>query len=115
MSNSESSRHVPSYRRLRRETGRDLAFVELNGRRHYLGPYDTPPSREKYHRMIAEWEAAGGVLPARPTEITVVELGNQFLRWSRGYYVKGGKVTKEPVNIGLAIRPLVQLYGRSSP
>ncbi len=41
----------PKFRRLRRRTGRDLAFVEIEGQRHYLGPYDQPESRERYHRV----------------------------------------------------------------
>ena len=44
----ESSSFTPTYRRLRRRTGRDLAFVEVDGRRRYLGPYDDPESRERY-------------------------------------------------------------------
>jgi len=103
----------PSYRRQRRSDGNDLAFVEIDGRRHYLGPYDKAGSRERYHRLLAEWEAAGGLLPAPPDEIEVVEVANLFLKWARGYYVKHGKVTDEPENIALAIRPLLKLYGRT--
>lgn len=35
----------PSYRRQRRGDGSELAFVEIDGKRHYLGAYDTPESR----------------------------------------------------------------------
>jgi len=70
-------RKTPSYRRQRKKDGNDLAFVEIDGRRHYLGPYETPAGRE------------------------------------RGYYVKHGKVTDEPENIALAVRPLLRLYGRT--
>ncbi len=51
---------TPSYRRQRRKNCHDLAFVEIDGKRHYLGNYDTRESRERYHRLIAEWEASGG-------------------------------------------------------
>ena len=43
--------HVPSYRR--HSTGQ--AFVELRGRRHYLGiTHASPESRKKYDRLVAE-------------------------------------------------------------
>ncbi len=55
---------VPTYRK-RRLRGRDVAYVTLtdheSGKRcdHWLGAYDTPASREKYCRLLADWEAAG--------------------------------------------------------
>ncbi len=55
---SPRKHRTPSYRRQGRRNGSDLAFVQIDGRRHYLGPYDTAASREQYHRTIAEWEAA---------------------------------------------------------
>ena len=100
---------TPSYRRQPRPNGEDDAFVEIDGRRQYLGPYDSPESREKYHRLIAEWEASGRSLLADPQEITVAEVANQYLKWARSYYVKHGRVTTEPENAGLAIRPLYGL------
>ena len=44
----------PSYCR-DKSSGR--ALVVLNGKRVWLGKYDTPESREKYHRVVAEWTA----------------------------------------------------------
>ncbi len=38
---------LPKYRRQRRKDRPDLAFVELNGRRHYLGQYDTEDSKDE--------------------------------------------------------------------
>lgn len=43
----------------------------------------------------------------------MVEVANHFLKWARGYYVKHGKVTDEPDNIALALRPLLKLYCRT--
>ncbi len=114
MSGIRTIRRTPSYRRLHRSSGNDLAFVDLDGHRRYLGAFDTPESREKYHRLIAEWEAAGGILPPKPEEISVAELTTMFLVWADGYYLKHGKATSEPANIRLAVRPLTQLYGRSN-
>lgn len=107
------SAFTPTYRRLRRKnnSGHDLAFVEVDGHRYYLGAYDTPESREKYHRLIAEWEANGRSFSAEPLEITVVEVVNAYMKWARTYYVKHEHVTDEPANIALALRPMKELYG----
>lgn len=55
--------HLPSYRL---HKARNLAVVRLNGKDHYLGTYDSPESREKYHRLFAEYLAATPTLPADP-------------------------------------------------
>ena len=106
-----SKHRIPSYRRQNRADGTDLAIVEIDGRRHYLGAYDTPESREKYHRLIAEWEAGGRAASPEPKfdDISVAEVARQFLTWAGGYYVKHGHQTSEPTNIALAFRPLRKL------
>ncbi len=62
----------PKYRRQKRPTG-DLAFVEIAGVRRYLGVYDSPESKNAYHRAVAEWIEGGQsqLLPATPPEITI--------------------------------------------
>ena len=50
---------IPKYRNLKTRK-RDRAFVELNGQRFYLGKYNSSESKEKYHRLLAEWEANHG-------------------------------------------------------
>jgi len=50
-----------SYRRQGRRDGNDLAFVEIDRRRQYLGPYDTPASRKRYHRLVAKELVPPGV------------------------------------------------------
>ena len=44
----------PAYRL---HKARDCAVVTLNGKNHYLGPWQSPESHEKYARLIAEWRA----------------------------------------------------------
>ena len=102
---------IAAYRCLRRRSGNDIAYVDVAGKRHYLGAYDTPESRERYHRLIAEWEASGRAEPTAQHEVTVIEVAAQYLAWARTYYMKHGHLTAEPENIALAIRPLKQLYG----
>jgi hypothetical protein len=51
MAHKPSSR-IPSYR-LHKPTGQ--AVVTLDGHDNYLGKFDSPQSRQKYDRLIAEW------------------------------------------------------------
>jgi hypothetical protein len=54
----------PSYRL---HKARNLAVVTIDGRNHYLGPYGSPESHEKYARLIAEWRAhRRNLLPTTP-------------------------------------------------
>jgi len=69
---------IPKYRRQKRPKGADVAFVELNGHRHYLGVCGTPESKEKYARAIAEWSANGGRLVVDAGDITIVFFGGGF-------------------------------------
>ena len=102
----------PKYRRQKRRGNVDLAFVELAGRRHYLGPYDSDASREAYHRLLAEWTASGTVTPVEPTEITIVELIARFWKHAHQYYRKpDGTPTNEINNYRQALRPLKEAYG----
>jgi len=48
---------VPPFR-VHKATGQ--GYVNLNGRRVYLGRADTPEAKQRYARVIAEWTANGG-------------------------------------------------------
>ena len=48
--------NVPSYRH---HAASGQGYVELNGRRHYLGRFDLPETREAEHRLIADWLSHG--------------------------------------------------------
>jgi len=62
-------KRIPKYR-LHTTTGR--AVVTTGGREIYLGRYDSPESREKYNRLIAEWLANGRTQTGQPAgELTV--------------------------------------------
>jgi len=61
-----------------------------------LGEYGTPESRERYHRLIAEWEARDRRWPDLPathavtaggSAITIDELLVEYRQWSESYYV----------------------------
>jgi integrase len=108
--------HTPAYRRQKKKyknSGHDLAFVRLDGKRIYLGSYDSAESRARYHQVIAEWEMSGRLLPSPPDRITVAEVVRQYLVWAKTYYVKHDRVTSEPGNIVLAVRPLLEMFGKA--
>jgi len=80
----KQSPRVPAYRQ---RSGYTQAIVTLTDaetrkrRDYWLGEFDTPESRERYHRVIAEWERCDRRLPppdfdapraSRVDEITVV-------------------------------------------
>ena len=104
---------VPKYQK-HRASGQ--AVVCIAGRDHYLGPYGTKASRLEYDRLITEWLAAG-----RPTasdiashDLTISEICHRYWQFAKQHYRKNGKGTSEQDNIRYALRPLRQLYGRTS-
>lgn len=96
--------------------GSGQALVQISGRRIYLGKYDSPESKEKYRRLLAESLANPTVQPdGGPTQsagaLSVNELILAYWQYALGYYQKHGKLTGETHNIRAALRPLRQLYG----
>jgi hypothetical protein len=69
---------TPKHHRQKSQEGFHLALVELNGNRHYLGRYETPESRQAYHRLLAEWNAGGQHCPTTSTQITITEIAAAF-------------------------------------
>jgi hypothetical protein len=103
----------PSYRL---HKARGCAVVTINGKNHYLGPYDSPESHEKYARLIAEWRVNREGLAALPSptpngDLTISALILCYLDFATGYYVKHGRPTGELNNIRHAVVKLKELYG----
>ena len=48
---------IAKYRRQKRSSGADSAFVEVDGRRVDLGLYNTLAGKQAYYRLLTEWEA----------------------------------------------------------
>lgn len=107
---------APKYRKQTRSTGKALAFVDLNGQRLYLGPYDSPASYEKYHSLLAEWNAAGRLCPVSKEEcLTVMELLARFWQHATQYYRKpDGTATSELGVFKQVIKPVKKLYATLS-
>lgn len=102
--------HVPTYR-LHRATGQ--AIVNLDGKDHYLGRYNTPESRTAYERIISQWMANGRKLPSATENIsyTVGRLSVDFLLWARNEYkAPDGTTSRSVDNVKAAMRPLAKLF-----
>ena len=107
-------RRTPTYRHYK---PKNLAMVVIDGHAHYLGKYDSPESRERYHRLVAELHGGRLEKYREPTEavtgvgLTVNELILAYVHFVDGYYVKDGRPTVEPGNIRLVLRIVRRLYG----
>jgi integrase len=98
---------------------RNCAVVTIDGKNHYLGPYGSAESHEKYARLITEWRARPGHLApiraAGPAEAgrSINDLILGYFQHVQTYYVKDGRPTSEQDNIRQALRFVRQLYGTS--
>jgi len=98
--------------KLRLHKGTGQGYVELNRKRIYLGLFEAATTREKYHRLIAEWEAGGRQLLAPAHEITIVEIVQRFWPHAKTHYQKTDRSPAgELENYRQALRPLINLYG----
>jgi integrase len=101
---------IPSLRRHR--SGR--AFVQLNGKRIYIGPWGDPATERKYAALIADWLANNRRLPLEPAEMTIADLLLRYLDYAENYYLDGeGRPTSQLGEIKVAMRPLKNLYADS--
>ena len=112
---ARKSRINPPKYTLHRSSGQ--ARVRIDGKDHYLGPYGSAESHEKYHRLIAEWSASPPTLAtgaSKPStgSMTVADLLLQYLHYAEGHYrTSDGRPGKEFVCMRDAGRPLHDLYG----
>ena len=105
--------NIPNYR-LHKASGQ--AFVELGGRRFYLGKHGSKASREEYARRIGDYLANGRqIAPTRTkTGISCQELAVHFLEWAEEYYVKNGRQTETFGHYQRAVASWVKHYGHES-
>jgi hypothetical protein len=84
--------------------------VTLSGRNHYLGPYGSPESYEKYARLIANWRTGAGengkAGSGGGTALSVNEMILAYWRFAKTHYRKDGQPTKELGCMRDALRPL---------
>ena len=107
---------VPSYC-LHKASGQ--AVVRIDGRDHYLGPYGSDESHAEYSRLIAEWRTnrqqalvkAATVSRIGDPSLTILEVLQKYKNFAKNYYSNDGEPGKEYVEMGLALRPVRELYG----
>src|SRR5208337_2270629 len=116
---STSPARVPKYRHYK---PKNLAVVRIDGRDHYLGRFNSPESRQRYHRLIAGWLASASRFPAEPhpgdmnspRRLRVCDLILAYWKHAEAHYRDAdGKPTQELENMRDAIRPLRHLYGET--
>ncbi|MFV1969064.1 MAG: tyrosine-type recombinase/integrase [Pirellulaceae bacterium] len=87
------------------------ARVRIDGKDHYLGPYGSPESRDKYDDLVAEWIVKNDLSGYK---LTVDDLCLKFLDFADQYYRrKDGSPTGTIHNVRYAFRYLVRLFGTS--
>jgi len=103
------TRKPPSYR-LHKGSGQ--AFVQHHGRRHYLGKYGSPASKERYQRFIAEaWAKPSPLVQAKPGGgLLIVQLAAAYWEFAEAYYQKDGEPTGQIHMVRSALKILRQLY-----
>jgi len=104
----------PSYRY---HKARKCAVVTIDGKNHYLGPWQSAESHAKYATLIAEWNRNHGVLLGPVDEVkaktllTLNDLILAYFTFAQGLYVKRGKPTSEQGCLRQALRFVRKLYG----
>lgn len=102
----------PSYR-LHKTSGQAMiALPRGDGtyKVYYLGAFNSPESRQQYHKILAEWHARAGVPEVYP-DITISEMISAFLiHADKHYRHRDGTPTKEVANFKSAFAPLELLY-----
>ncbi len=84
------------------------ARVRIDGKDHYLGPFGSQESRDRYDDLVADWLVRQD---AGRATLTIDELALLYVRFAESYYVKAGKQTAEVACVRSALRPLVRLFG----
>jgi integrase len=100
---------VPKYRK---QTGRDFAFVEHEGRRHRLpGRYNSPESRDAYKQFLARVLGKEELPPlvGAADEITVQVLVAVFMQYAEKRYPPGKR--SEFANCKYGLKPFLDTYG----
>jgi integrase len=106
------ARKLPTYRR--HPNGQ--AFYEHNGKRTYLGKFDSPESRKLYAQVVAQI-AAGGVGAIAETtaehDASIDELILPYLDWATRYYSVDGEPSKEFTGVTSAMKMLSKFAGET--
>ncbi len=95
---------------LHKPTGQ--ARVRIDGRDHYLGQYGSPEAHQQYDDLIADWLLRQD---ASRLTLTVDDLAILYDDHADAYYRRpDGEPSGEHVNVRIALRYLVEEFGRTS-
>ncbi|MFO7775485.1 MAG: integrase core domain-containing protein [Candidatus Hydrogenedentota bacterium] len=53
--------------KLCRHKNSNRAYVRINGKQIFLGPWDSPKAKRRYHEILRDWAEYGGVMPGPHT------------------------------------------------
>lgn len=107
---------VPAYSR-HKHSGQ--AVVRLDGTDHYLGPFGSDESHQRYALLIAEWRVKRQEQPQqtrvpgvarRSSILTIEQLLGLYWQFAKVHYSHEGRPTKELTCMKYALRPLRKLY-----
>lgn len=106
--------------KLCRHKGTAQAYVTLDGREHYLGPWPAgqrkapPAARAAYDELVARWLTNGRRLPDDPAEpVSVNEVILSFVQYADTHYHRSDSGSCEADGIRDAVRVVKELYGRA--
>ncbi len=102
---ARSTLHTPL---LRLHKGTGQMYVNLAGRRQYLGKVGSPEVELRYNRMLAEWNHSGRQPFVSHDDLTVIELCARFLQHAKIYYDRS---PKELHHLRVVLRMMKQTYG----
>jgi len=87
------------------------ARTTVNGKRVYLGTYNSPESKAAFEKIMAEWEAAHAErAPTVNVELTVSRLAFLFLQHADKEYRRDGIPTGETANFRHALQSMNNLF-----
>lgn len=90
------------------------AYVEFQGRTHYLGPWQSAEARRAYRDWVDRWEAANQEelpAPRRGVAVTVADLVAHHERFAERHYVRlDGRPTTEPIHFRSSLALLVERF-----
>ena len=86
------------------------ARVRIDGKDHYLGPFNSAESRQRYDELIARYLTSSRNPDS--VNVTLNRLCILFLEHCEQYYRKNGEPTSEMSVIRVALREVVAECGR---
>lgn len=88
------------------------AFVEVRGKRRYLGPAGAQATQEQYELVCSEIKANGGYLTPPSDQLTILALSVYALGWAKLRYAKrDGTVTSSYSMCRRSLALLVKYHG----